>query len=338
MKKTLSIALVAAMTLSAVGMSAFAGTDYNAGKVDPSLDKLYAKVDVSDAGKFEELDRDANGEISYEEALNMNYTELNTPTKTFKGWAATQNSAPSSASTSAEKKGNKDLLTAATGVFYVPAVYEVTTDDSKIKENMAAMGDNGKSLEDKLAELDKQYNADGNNAYNTETKKDIAGRATVTRHLKTEDKEGDGFENYFLHAVKVAGVSDADGEKTWVFDVKMANKNKLYAGKTQRVCLELDGVDGGADLAKFGVTVYHIKDWCKAVKVKNVYTSGNKVYIWVDDFSPYAVSLGDGAASTGAADASNPSTGDFSAVPVALLAAAALGATGFVAYKKRKAE
>ena len=118
----------------------------------------------------------------------------------------------------------------------------------------------------------------------------------------------------------------------------MAADNKLYAGKNQRVTFELDGVDGGADLAKFGVSVYHIVDWCKAVKVKNVYTSGNKVYIWVDSFSPYVVTLGDGTASTGAADASNPSTGDFSAVPVALLAAAALGATGFVAYKKRKAE
>ncbi|MBQ1554868.1 MAG: hypothetical protein IIZ68_05355, partial [Clostridia bacterium] len=144
MKKTLSIALVAAMTLSAVGMTAFAGTSYNAGKTDPSLEKLVAKVDVSSQDKFDELDLNADGVLTYEEALNMNYTELNTPTKTFKGWAATSDTDPGAAGTDeSAKKGNKDTLTAATGTFYVPAIYSVTTDDSKIKENMAAMGDNG---------------------------------------------------------------------------------------------------------------------------------------------------------------------------------------------------
>jgi LPXTG-motif cell wall-anchored protein len=347
MKKTLSIALVAAMTLSAVGMSAFAGgVKYNGGGEGDKIEKLYAEIKIEGEEDFIKYDKNHDGKLTYGEALDYNYTDLNTPTKTFRGWVATKDSiagAKAEITTDADKKViDKEAVIATSGnpkaTVYVAAAYTVTTDDSKIKENMEKINAGKDTSEaDKLAELDKKYNADGKNAYGKD-KKDVEGAVTIMRHTKKETDIGGAGENYFNHARKVAGVSEDDGVKTWVFDVQMLDGQKLYSGKNQRVCLELEGVDGGADLNKFGVTVYHIKDWCKAEKIKNVYTKGNKVYFWNDEFSPYVVSLGDGAASTGAADASNPSTGDFSAVPVALLAAAALGATGFVAYKKRKAE
>ncbi|MBQ4396610.1 MAG: LPXTG cell wall anchor domain-containing protein [Clostridia bacterium] len=355
MKKTLSIALVAAMTLSAIGMTAFAETKYNGGGEGDKIDKLSATIKIADAKEFTKMDLDGDGKVTAEEALDYSYSNLNTPTKTFKTWAATSGAASATAAkpvtpgqtVSDAERLKKDATIATSGSKFPVevktwAIYTYTTDDNAIKENMKNLGNKDTSLEDKLAELDKQYNADGKNAYDAD-KTDVEGRVTVKRYTKDETKNnlaGD-MDDFFTHAAEVAGVSkskDDDGVKTWVFDVKMVNGEKLYAGKNQRVCLTLAGVSEDADLNKFGVSVYHIKGWCSAEKIKKVYTKGNKVYFWNDEFSPYVVSLGDGVASTGAADASNPSTGDFSAVPVALLAAAALGATGFVAYKKRKAE
>lgn len=396
MKKTLSIALIAAMTISMASMTAFAKevtySNENLGveipeevvatvtlkKSDMKATKILkgykakkaisqgavnvAKDDTVTLDQYKDLgDAQADCEPEYDDGYEISFDDLglkkydNTATKTFYGWIegdvndwTTNGEAPASKDKVLKNSNYKIAVTA--GAFdangkltkQYATVGRTDTDDETIAKNLKAIedaknnGDAAKTEEDRLAELDKKYNADGKNAYDAE-KKDVKGEFDKTRKQWTADNMND----YFHHAAKVAGApagKDDDGTKTWVYDISMKNGQKLYDGKNQRVSIELDGVSKDADLSKFGVKVFHIEGWCKATKVKNVDVKGNKVTFWVNDFSPYVITLGDGVASTGAADASNPSTGDFSAVPVALLAAAALGATGFVAYKKRKAE
>jgi len=238
-------------------------------------------------------------------------------------------------------------------VGYFASVGKKLTTDDAIKEHVEEMEKNKKDAEkaadtakknkDKLQELDEKYGAnikdDNTNGYDEQSGKaiDITADKVTRKYFEGEGKTG--MDDFFTHAAKIAGApagKDDDGKKTWVYDVTKT-AGKLGEGNTVRVEFNL-GLADDADLSKFTWKVYHIEGWCKATKVKNVEIVGNKLYAWVDSCSPFVVTRGDvNGASTGA-DASNPSTGDFSAVPVALLAAAALGATGFVAYKKRKAE
>lgn len=400
MKKTLALALVAAMTISAASMTAFAkdvkysnekdnvkvpeqvvatvtvtGDDVKEEKVPASY-----KVKAGQSVKTESLDVPAGGTVTatqfatladqqskcevdtWETKYYTTFGDLklkkydSTATKTFFGWvegdAAEEGKTWSGLTADATKdpseKGNvladdkkiywtksSDSFTAKTFV----TVGRTDTDDETIAKNLKAIedkkndGDAAQKEKDRLAELDKKYNGDGKNGYDKTTKEDkeLVGEATP-KTVGSKDAT-----DFAWHAIQVAGVTD-DATKTWVYDVNLPAGTALYSGKTAKTTVELSGVKDSADLSKFGVKVYHIEGWCKAVPVKNVDVKGNKVTFWSDSFSPYVITIGDGVASTGAADASNPSTGDFSAVPVALLAAAALGATGFVAYKKRKAE
>ena len=194
MKKTLSIALVAAMTLSAVGMTAFAGVKYNGNGTPDSIDNLVAEIKIADEKEFKKMDLNGNGEVTYGEALDYNYSDLNTPTKTFKTWASEGSATAAKGITPGQTvpdKQEKDVVIATSGNKTWPvekkvyAIYTITTDDDAIKENMKNLGNKDTSLEDKLAELDKQYNADGKNAYDAD-KADVEGRVTVKRYKEND--------------------------------------------------------------------------------------------------------------------------------------------------------
>jgi LPXTG-motif cell wall-anchored protein len=411
MKKTLALALVAAMTISMASMTAFAkevtysnektdvkvpeqvvatvtvtGDDVKEEKV-PKTYKVKVGQTVKDTGltnadsegnvtegktisadEYAKLaDQQSKCEVSdWETKYYTTFGDLklkkydSTATKTFFGWAeddgtgavdgVTWSGITTDAKKDPDKKGS--VLKDSDKIYWVKGtdgkftsqefvtVGRTDTDDETIAKNLKAIedakngGDAAQKEKDRLAELDKKYNADGKNGYDKSTKEDKELQGKYTQKKKGDT--GVGMDDFYTHAANVAG-APVDETKTWVYDVTLPDGTALYSGKTARTTIELDGVKDSADLSKFGVKVYHIEGWCKATKVKNVDVKGNKVTFWSDSFSPYVITLGDGVASTGA-DASNPSTGDFSAVPVALLAAAALGATGFVAYKKRKAE
>ena len=396
MKKTLALALVAAMTISMASMTAFAkDVAYSDENADTWPEKTVATVSLTkddmtktktitsykakeaisttavskaegDAVTLEEYAKLAENQSKCEpvesDAWTIKFSDLklktfeNTMTKTFYGWAVGDDANPDGDYWKKDKDPkNKDKVVSDDKDFtFVAADFDANdelntplkfctvgrtdTTEEGIAKNLKAIedakngGDAAQKEKDRLAELDKKYNADGKNAYDKE-KKDVEGEVTFTE----KKKAADSMDDFYYHAAKVAGVS-TDADKTWVYDITMKDGQKLYEGKNQRVTVELNGVNKDADLSKFGVKVYHVEGWCKATQIKNVDVKGNKVTFWTNSFSPYVITIGDGVASTGAADASNPSTGDFSAVPVALLAAAALGATGFVAYKKRKAE
>jgi len=404
MKKTLALALVAAMTISMASMTAFAKevTYSNEDTTVEVPEQVVATVTLKKKDFTENKDQIVGytakedigpkfvtgATVSLEDykklgenqskcepkkgtTYTIKFSDLglkkydNTATKTFFGWAEGADDAVDGdywkKGDDPAKKGDvvKDdkVYTLEEGDFKTDGTLESSgltklgggkfctvgrtdTDDETIAKNLKAIedakngGDAAQKEKDRMAELDKQYNADGKNGYDKTTKEDkeLQGKADQ----KKKGATGVGMDDFYTHAANVAG-APVDETKTWVYDVTLPAGTALYSGKTARTTIALDGVKDSADLSKFGVKVYHIEGWCKATKVKNVDVKGNKVTFWSDSFSPYVITLGDGVASTGA-DASNPSTGDFSAVPVALLAAAALGATGFVAYKKRKAE
>ena len=347
MKKTLALALVAAMAISMASMTAFAKVEYSdEGKTDVST--ITANVTLTDEemakafpGKYVYADGklykyDANKEDKKGDEVEASATDTvaadkvgvtktydDTPTMGFEGWEDVN-------------------MTRAAGTWTGTAHTKTKTysTDEEIEEHLKEMekakkdADTAKDNNDKLQKLDEKYGAntkdDNTNGYDGKTGKAVKITADAGERIK---KVSDDMSDFANHAIKVAGVTD-DENKTWVFDVKKTD-GVFGEGNTARVEFDLGFTD--ADLSKFTWKVYHIEGWCKAEKVKNVEIVGNKLYVWTDKFSPFVVTRGDVNASAGA-DASNPSTGDFSAVPVALLAAAALGATGFVAYKKRKAE
>ena len=392
MKKTLALALVAAMTISMASMTAFAkDISYSDETTGVWPEKSVATVSLTKKDLKENKDQiigykakeaidsqfAAGADVSLDEYAKLGENQSkceavkgttytikfgdlglkkfdNTATKTFFGWAEGSDTsddgdfwkqgddpAKKDAVVKDDKLYTYSETEADTGVTLTfSTVGRTDTDDETIAKNLKAIedakngGDAAQKEKDRMAELDKQYNADGKNGYDKSTKEDKELQGKYTQKKKGDT--GVGMDDFYTHAANVAG-APVDETKTWVYDVVLPDNTALYSGKTARTTIELDGVKDSADLSKFGVKVYHIEGWCKATKVKNVDVKGNKVTFWSDSFSPYVITLGDGVASTGA-DASNPSTGDFSAVPVALLAAAALGATGFVAYKKRKAE
>ncbi len=392
MKKTLALALVAAMTISMASMTAFAkDISYSDETTGVWPEKSVATVSLTKKDLKENKDQiigykakeaidsqfAAGADVSLDEYAKLGENQSkceavkgttytikfgdlglkkfdNTATKTFFGWAEGSDTsddgdfwkqgddpAKKDAVVKDDKLYTYSETEADTGVTLTfSTVGRTDTDDETIAKNLKAIedakngGDAAQKEKDRMAELDKQYNADGKNGYDKSTKEDKELQGKYTQKKKGDT--GVGMDDFYTHAANVAG-APVDETKTWVYDVVLPDNTALYSGKTARTTIELSGVKDSADLSKFGVKVYHIEGWCKATKVKNVDVKGNKVTFWSDSFSPYVITLGDGVASTGA-DASNPSTGDFSAVPVALLAAAALGATGFVAYKKRKAE
>lgn len=210
--------------------------------------------------------------------------------------------------------------------------------DDDIKNNMKNIEDADSAAAKKakrsaaLAEKDAENSATNNvnTGKGVETKAATVGKPTAA--WDTSAKNVDVFEAAG-HDLKVAGVGDLNKSSlAWVYDVQAPDG--LISGKNARVTLDLPT---GYTTSGYSVKVWHVQGWCKAERVKNLDIADGDVTFWTNDFSPFVLVLNprDSIAGT---STGNPSTGDFSAVPVAMLAAAALGATGFVAYKKRKAE
>ncbi len=332
-KKIVALALTAALTVSAASMTAFAGVEYDDGGKAASLENLTATVNLTQE-EFDELKGD-DDKVSFDELGLKDYSDLNTGTKTFLGWNTEANGGSTSEGKSLPK-GTDDAVDQASKEVKFKAVYSETTDDDEIAENLKkieerkAKQDAAKSREDHLNEEDKNHNATDN----INTRKGVETQpANVVRKSDTEpvDPAGDTSE---YHDLKAAGVNVEANELAWVYEVT-APTGFMSSTKNARVQLQLPD---GYTTSNYKVTVYHVKGWCTKQKVTGLDVGTYDVAFWANDFSPYVLILTPkGATSTGTST-NNPGTGDFSAVPVALLAAAALGATGFVAYKKRKAE
>ena len=324
-KKIVALALTAAMAISVASTTAFAAT------VAPGDDQTYVvtptKAELASGVQF--------GAIK-DELKPLD----NTMTKKFAGWALTEGA------TTPITKDNTQIIKASSPAGTSVVLYPVWTplSDEEIDANYKAQAeaeskaDKSETREEYLKKADAEHNADGKNGYNGQG--DV--RVETTAISKKKDKEE--IDDFAYHACKVANV-DSNSSMVWVFDVNKINGD-LYPGNNARVTLDLTqaNVKGefvNYDLNKFSVKVYHIKDWCKSSSVKGLDISNDTkdVTFWTNDFSPYVVVISPKEATTSEGKSTNnPGTGDFSAVPVVLLAAAALGATGFVAYRKRKAE
>ncbi len=322
-KKIVALALTAAMAISMASMTAFAAD------VAPGDDQTY----VVTATKA-----DSAG-VKFSAIKDQLKPLDNTMTKEFVGWALTKG-----ATTALTDKS--DVIKASTAAGTSVVLYPVwkPLSDEQIDANYKAQAeaeskaDKSETREDYLKKADAEHNADGKNGYNGQ------GDVRVETTAVSKQKAQDVIDDFAYHACKVANV-DHNSSMVWVFDVNKINGD-LYPGNNARVTLDLTkanvkGESVNYDLNKFSVKVYHIKDWCKSYSVKGLDISNDTkdVTFWTNDFSPYVVVLSPKEATTSEGKSTNnPGTGDFSAVPVALLAAAALGATGFVAYRKRKAE
>jgi LPXTG-motif cell wall-anchored protein len=418
MKKTLALALVAAMTISMASMTAFAKNLYSPeddkkipeevtaqvvltekefkdkGGVVGEGTKSYklaahkkielsksqdntgdAPVDLDpeilailDGTKLRELIADGTIiEETIDGAATIKFEKLglktfeNTATKTFFGWKDGTYQTPGTCEWKTDhdpkstvyKDSDTITMTKKTetidGDVYVyytkdfATVGRIDTTDEAIAKNLENI-ENAKKDKEKaeankkdLEKWDEEHNAT-NNVLKRDNDKDVldTAEARVTKMgTKWDNKKAEywGNDDYCRHAAQVIGLGDDAGD---IYDIYSVEAPKGFLkGKSARITLEPITIKNPGD---FNVTVYHVEGWCKAKKVKDFKIIDNKIVLWGDSFSPYVVVYEAKDAASAGSDASNPSTGDFSAVPVALLAAAALGATGFVAYKKRKAE
>ncbi len=337
-KKLVALALTAAMTISMASTTAFAAVTYTDGGADATLEKVTAAIKIT---KEEAAELDVNGDnkITLDELNLKDYTDLNTGTKTFTGWAKSEkksgaNVAPLAGTTVVVANVKSAPTTVASGMNKLIATYTTTTDDEQIAKNLKAIEerkakqDAAKTRDEHLKEEDKNHNATDN--INT-------GTGVETKAAKVERKTApidptDNTSEY--HDLKAAGVDVDANELAWVYEVTPPD-GFMKTTKNARVQLTLPE---GYTTSNYKVTVYHVKGWCSKQKVTGLDVGTYDVAFWANDFSPYVLILTPKGATSTSTSTNNPGTGDFSAVPVALLAAAALGATGFVAYKKRKAE
>lgn len=152
------------------------------------------------------------------------------------------------------------------------------------------------------------------------------------------------------------GVYSADWEYAadWVSYSDLAKKDGADKSKAKGLFIELYPTTVSAGASGFGqitltkgsvavsvpapkemtgnvdVIVYHLGD-AGTEKLKATVSNG-KVNFTTKSFSPFVITWKPAAASTG-----SPSTGEFSTLPIALLAIASLGTAGFIVFKKRKA-
>lgn len=335
MKKTLALALTAAMAISAVGTTAFAA-------------KAVVPSDKSAFEKYMEVRATDNESTGTAVTLSevKDYKDLpNEDLYKFIGWSKTpqtQALGPTAAAPSDMiTKGTPGTSTshASVGDKLYP-VWQYWKDPEE-KENAGNSAKDAadkaakeKAMEDKLKAADETHNATNN--YDTgkkfETKQLDAG--TATKWDKANQPAATWAE--ISHDGRVADLGDND--TAFYYQVSTPAGQTLVTGKSARIDFKLpeeystDNCD---------VTVYKIKDWCTKEKVKkaDMMLDGQKLHVWTTaPNGRYVVVLSPKGASTGSSDKSNPDTGDFSALPIAMLAVAALGATGFVAYKKRMAE
>lgn len=366
-KKIVALALTAAMAISMASMTAFAKVDYNDGGKAGDLTVLTAEVTLTKeqynkalaAGAILKTDAD-NAEAYTEEPasgtqyisianlakysdLDANYKKLNTATLTFKAWGtagsaqnltgtgtggadkvATDQAKTRVLLSATAKKSDDEYYTAAK----LSAEYTTSSTDKDITENLKNI-ENDKKDEEAAKSRDEQLKAgdEANKAVDNVKTDDgpKTEKATVTGPTAIENSAD-------LHDFKVVNKDMKDSALAWVYQV--TKPAGLVDGKNARVTLE---APKGYNPKDYKVAVYHVKGYCTYEKVKGLDIAKTDVTFWANDMSPYVLVLTPTDAVAGTSTG-NPSTGDFSAVPVAMLAAAALGATGFVAYKKRKAE
>ncbi len=354
MKKTLALALTAAMAISAVSTTAFAASVNVKSDVEPW--EKTATITLVDEDK---------GAATSDSVKNLP-TLASDDVYKFVGWSKTKTDASEDAyATTADKKvltkygeifaitgatvadadkGEKKAANKDVALYPVFRRWKNQKELDKWKEDQGKGADDEakkKAFEDKLKAADESHNATNN--WNTgktiKTDKIEAGKGIVAAKQNAPVLAPSNG-----HDSQVVGIGDHDVAFYWDDTQTSAKKGAdgsaapdLISGKSTRLELELPEDYTTKDM---DVTVYDIDGWCKATKVKkaDMMTYGNKVYVWTSNPGHrFIVTLNPKGASTGS-DKSNPATGDFSALPIAMLAVAALGATGFVAYKKRMAE
>lgn len=357
-KKIVALALTAAIAISTASATAFAAkADV---KTKAALNEQKATITLEDS------DKDKYGYEVFELPVLDDTTLYK-----FLGWSETEHDI-TEFDTTAEDAFEAELLPNKVSLF---SIYDGALAAPKITPDEPALADeSSKITEDDIKESKKnpvtiypvyrRWASEEEAAEAAKAKADKASDAEKEAAREEELKKGDA-EHFATDNVKNADnkpetkkaevIADKDGGKDDPFTDKEAehirkivgiedNKDNviyylyqvnvpknLLDGKTARITLPV------ASTAGLNVKVYEVVDAYSKKQIKGLNIGEKDVTFWGTETNPYVVVLtpkdADPATST-----SNPGTGDFSAVPVALLAAAALGATGFVAYKKRKAE
>jgi LPXTG-motif cell wall-anchored protein len=337
MKKTLAIALTAAMAISAIGASVSAASvDVKTGVEawEQTATVKLADDDISGSDVLTQSSAVKNKKLGKLSSNNIaKFIGWSTEKQT--GYAATDATAKYNENTTVADLVSDSVVDATKKENTLYPVFRYYTSEKEREDTLN--GDGDINSDDKRAKALEE--ADKANGATDNTKKDDGGvetkQASVIGDTKnpnglTPEDASDPFTDVERqHLLKICGYDNENGIIAYVYDVS-APKG-LLNGKSARATLPVKTTSG------MKATLYHIVDAYSAKKVTGLNVGSKDVSFWANSFSPYVLVLtpSDSVAGT---STGNPGTGDFSAVPVALLAAAALGATGFVAYKKRKAE
>ena len=336
MKKTLALALTAAMAISAVSTTAFAASVSVKSDVEPWEREATAKIVAEDVGQATSAEVKSLPTLDSDDVYKFVGWDTTGP-KTEADYAGTTDPAVKKtygdifgvAATVAD--GDKDTEVTLYPVF---RRWKNQKELDKWKEDQGKGADDEakkKAFEDKLKAADESHNATNN--HNTGKKIETA-QVDAGDPQKWATADSKLYQDIY-HDAKVANLGNND--VAFYYQPVGFEEGNLISGKNVRINFKLpdDYTTDNCD-----VTVYKVDGWCNATKVKkaDMMTNGKDIYVWANSTGGrYVIALSPKGASAGS-DKSNPATGDFSALPVAMLAVAALGATGFVAYKKRKAE
>ena len=147
-------------------------------------------------------------------------------------------------------------------------------------------------------------------------------------------------KQYIQTARKNSNAKNVDFSRAVVFNVVLMNANgdMLTMLPNHSIYVDLDMTDFKESDLKNAV-LFHITDG-KAEGVRCWTITNDSKKCWIrfagDSFSPYVVANIGATTSTGS---DNPGTGDFSALPIILIGAAALlGIGGVLVYRKKKAD
>lgn len=215
---------------------------------------------------------------------------------------------------------------------YFAPVYKVRTDE-EILEDQAAEEAAAAVSKVKSSWTDHAYRAAyRNSAGNNVRNKSSGGIATMFAEAKIQTGEIDTDKNLVYNKEQIASIKKAvgaeDDEIVFVYNVRVPKDYELITGKKMGVRLQLPS---GYTTKGYIPTVFHAPI-TGVQKVENFETGAYEVMFFARDFSPYVLIL-----SPGKVDKyENPPTGDASAVPVALLAAASLSATGTVLLRRKR--
>lgn len=156
---------------------------------------------------------------------------------------------------------------------------------------------------------------------------------TSSKNLKGEGRYTASDAQYLFNMVNLA-----KDEIGLLYDIDMPSGWTLLPGKNALVTLNMDG-DHNYNLNKYRVFIYHLKNG-KVYSVSGVSKRQSYLLFAANDFSPYVVVLAPAdrkrrdVAISGAG--TNPPTADASALPVMLLAAASLSASGSVIMRRKR--